>query len=292
MGERVARPRHAGGEASRAPGGWGPNATFRYPARGGTGAIWQGVARLVPPARLRFGAQVLAVDAGARVVSLATGERVPYDTLISTLPLDVLVSSLGSLPAGARAAATHLVANTVELVGIGVAAPPSPGMRRRTWMYYPEAASPYYRVTVLSNYAPANAPGEDCYSLLTESSHPRGTAIDAGALVRATREALVGDGLMTRGTPVRSVWHRTLPRGYPVPTRGRDAALAAVHGALEPARIYARGRFGGWKYEVSNQDHSFMQGVELVERLLLGRPEVTYPHPEIANGRYAKAGDA
>jgi len=28
--------------------GWGPNAVFRFPKRGGTGAIWKGVARLLP----------------------------------------------------------------------------------------------------------------------------------------------------------------------------------------------------------------------------------------------------
>jgi hypothetical protein len=48
--------------------------------------------------------------------------------------------------------------------------------------------------------------------------------------------------------------------------------------------IYSRGRFGGWKYEVSNQDHSLMQGVEVVNNLAFGAPEVTYWHPNIANG--------
>lgn len=30
------------------------------------------------------------------------------------------------------------------------------------------------------------------------------------------------------------------------------------------------------RYEVSNQDHAFMQGVEVVDRLLEGKPEYTY----------------
>jgi hypothetical protein len=38
-----------------------------------------------------------------------------------------------------------------------------------------------------------------------------------------------------------------------------------------------------WKYEVSNQDHSFMQGVEVVERLLNGHREITAFDPDHAN---------
>ncbi len=31
--------------------GWGPNAVFRFPKHGGTGAIWKGVAKLLPRER-------------------------------------------------------------------------------------------------------------------------------------------------------------------------------------------------------------------------------------------------
>jgi len=44
---------------------------------------------------------------------------------------------------------------------------------------------------------------------------------------------------------------------------------------LESLGVYSRGRFGAWRYEVSNQDHSLMQGVEWVDRLLKGAIETS-----------------
>jgi len=55
--------------------------------------------------------------------------------------------------------------------------------------------------------------------------------------------------------------------------------------ALEAYDVWSRGRFGAWKYEVSNQDHSFAQGVEAVEHWLLGAREMTLHEPETVNAR-------
>ena len=65
-----------------------------------------------------------------------------------------------------------------------------------------------------------------------------------------------------------------------------------VQPGLEKLGIYSRGRFGAWKYEVSNQDHSLMQGVELANHLIKGVPETTLPFPEIANANKFKAATA
>jgi hypothetical protein len=63
---------------------------------------------------------------------------------------------------------------------------------------------------------------------------------------------------------------------YPVPTLTRDGALGEIQPYLMERDIYSRGRFGAWRYETSNMDHSVMQGVEVVDRLLLGEHETTW----------------
>ncbi len=95
--------------------------------------------------------------------------------------------------------------------------------------------------------------------------------------------AMRKDGLIGADADVVSFWHRRVEHGYPTPFLGRDEVLGQLIPALADHHIYSRGRFGGWKYEVANQDHSFMQGVELADRLLDGTPETTYFDPVRAN---------
>ena len=56
----------------------------------------------------------------------------------------------------------------------------------------------------------------------------------------------------------------------------RNEALDTIHGYLEPRGIHSRGRFGSCKYEIGNQDHSLMQGVEPVDRWLDGSEEKAF----------------
>jgi hypothetical protein len=107
--------------------------------------------------------------------------------------------------------------------------------------------------------------------------------VDESSLRDWVLAAMRKDGLIGADADVVSVWHRRVEHGYPTPFLGRDRVLDQLIPALADRRIFARGRFGGWKYEVANQDHSFMQGVELADRLLDGKPETTYFDPVRAN---------
>ncbi|KAM3716433.1 Vacuolar membrane protease [Dirofilaria immitis] len=90
-----------------------------------------------------------------------------------------------------------------------------------------------------------------------------------------TIECLIRKSIILREQIV-SLFSVLLPYGYPIPTINRDQELTRAHRILEKHKIYSRGRFGGWKYEVSNQDHCFIQGKEIIDRLLLGEPETIY----------------
>ena len=156
-------------------------------------------------------------------------------------------------------------------------------------MYFPDGNSPYYRVTVFTNYSPANAarPGEQ-WSLMTETSESSMKPVQQDSLVQETLLALEEDGLIPDRGAICSVVHKRLAQGYPTPFLGRDAVVDPLLRAFEAADIWSRGRFGAWKYEVANQDHSFAQGYECIERLVVsGGPdcEPTLFTPDVVNNR-------
>ena len=259
---------------------WGPNNRFRFPRRGGTGAVWRALAARLPAERLRLGRRAVAVDTARRHVTFADGTTQRYAALVSTLPLDRLVAA--SDLADLAPVAAGLVHSSTHVIGVGLRGAPGEDVRRKCWMYFPEDRFPFYRVTVFSNYSPENAPPGAYWSLMAEVSESPKKPVDAR---RVAADALAGleRAGFARREDVVSLWHRRLAYGYPTPSLGRDAILARVQPALEARDVYSRGRFGAWKYEVSNQDHSWAQGREVAERIALGTAERTIANPAAVN---------
>ncbi len=267
---------------------WGPNNTFMFPLRGGTGAVWESVADLLGRENITLEAEVRGIDPSAKRVYFSNGAQAEYDLLISTLPIDRLVG-LAELK-HLEEPASGLRYSSSNIIGIGLSGKPPSSLAKKCWMYFPEGNCPFYRVTVFSLYSPNNVPDIDTqWSLMAEVSESPHKPVDVERVVEETIEGMFATKLINKSHEILSTWHYRAHYGYPTPALNRDRCLNAIHPELEKLDIYSRGRFGGWKYEVSNQDHSLIQGVELVDKLALGVPEVTYWFPSTANNmEYAK----
>jgi protoporphyrinogen oxidase len=260
----------------RADVSWGPNNRFKFPRHGGTGAIFEGIARPLRQ-QITLNKKMVSVDLEHKEVIFADGERVGYDLLINTSPVDTFVRSCVTLPDAVRHAADGLVHNGGLIAGIGLAGKRSDP---KCWMYFPEENCPFYRVTNFFNYSPFNVPDgriDTYYSLMCETTYSPTRLQCSDTIVAETVDGLIASGLLEEADRERivSTWLIDIPYSYPVPTLGRDRALAIIQQYLESRGVFSRGRFGAWKYEVGNMDHSFMQGVEVVDRLLAGKIETT-----------------
>ncbi len=257
--------------------GWGPNNQFKFPLRGGTGEFYRRFEPVLED-HLKLNRKIDFINAKKKEIYFADGQRMGYDILISTCPVDKLCNDMlnGDVPHQIKKQAASLRHSGGYMVGIGIKQPcPS----TKSWMYFPEGNCPFYRATYLSNYSPYMTPDNDrYYSLLTETSYSEFKPVDGNTIVDDTVRGLINAGLIKEEDQkdIVSTWVFNAKYSYPTPTVERDSILAQVIPFLErELDIYSRGRFGMWKYEVSNTDHSLMQGVELANRLLLDQKEET-----------------
>ena len=253
---------------------WGPNNTFKYPLRGGTGFLYEGLRTYVEH-KLHLETPVASVDPVAKVVTTADGRTWPYDVLLNTMPLNKLVGCLDSAPDAVRSATEGLHWSGSHIVGVGV---DRPAESTKNWIYFPEPDVPFYRVTYLSNYSPYITPGPDQTLFLTETSRSPHKPEPEADIVERVVDGLIATGLMTESDRelILTTWLCSPDMSYPVPSVTRDAALGVIQPWLRSQDIWSRGRFGAWLYEIGNMDHSAMQGVEFVNCALTGEPETVW----------------
>ncbi|KAJ3549932.1 hypothetical protein NM208_g251 [Fusarium decemcellulare] len=312
VGERVAAPNvkllTTNAILGKVAGGWGPNSTFRFPARGGTGGIWTAVADTLDKEKTRFGGHgaVTKVDAASKTVYLNDGTTVKYGSLVSTMAIDQLAEAAGDVKL--QEFCKPLYYSSTNVIGIGVRGQRPERIGDKCWLYFSEDNCPFYRATIFSNYSPFNQPSEGVklptkqlangqkpvssepasgpyWSLMLEVSESSHKPVNHETLLEESIKGLINTDLLKPEDEIVSTYVRRFDHGYPTPSLERDGALAQALPYLQSEDILSRGRFGAWKYEVGNQDHSFMQGVEAVDHILTGGVELTLSHPDFVNTR-------
>jgi len=312
LGERVAAPNVKGVINNiihnKTAGNWGPNATFRFPARDGTGGIWIAVDKTLPNEKKRYGeqGQVTKVDADGHKVTLKDGTVVNYKKLVNTMAVDALVETMGDkelidLSKGLFYSSTHVI-------GVGLRGERPERIGDKCWLYFPEDDCPFYRATIFSNYSPYNQPQADVklptqqlangskpsstepkdgpyWSIMLEVSESSLKPVDHKNMLKDCIQGLINTEMIKSDDEIISTYHRRFDHGYPTPSLEREGVLTKLLPALQAKDILSRGRFGSWRYEVGNQDHSFMLGVEAVDHVVNGAVELTLNYPDFVNGR-------
>jgi protoporphyrinogen oxidase len=312
LGERVAAPDVkkvvSNVILNKVAGNWGPNATFRFPARDGTGGIWIAVSNTLPEDKKRYGKHgaVTKVDAEKKVVTLGDGTTVGYGKLVNTMAIDQLAEKMGNdelvqLSKGLYYSSTHVI-------GVGLRGARPDRIGDKCWLYFPEDNCPFYRATIFSNYSPYNQPQDDAklptlylangekaasseakegpyWSIMLEVSQSTMKPVDEENLLKDCIQGLINTEMIMPEDEIVSTYHRKFDHGYPTPSLEREGVLKQMLPKLLDMGIYSRGRFGSWRYEVGNQDHSFMLGVEAVDNIVNGAVELTLNYPDFVNSR-------
>ncbi|CAK5022631.1 unnamed protein product [Meloidogyne enterolobii] len=253
---------------------------FRYPANcRGIGEMWKRFSERFPPKIFNFGQKV----------------KFNYNILISTIPLTELEKMIGI-----NNLSKPLKHSTVILVGIGLFGGKNDFVKKLSWAYYPRKEILFYRCTIISNFSEELIP--KCSSSTSSSSSSSNLIEDKNnqfwsvlceigqssdkelpleneqknKIFDKIIKDLISVGIINKKENICSKWIKCLPFGYPIPTKERDFILKECHKYLEKLQIYSRGRFGGWKYELSNQDVCFQIGIELIDKIFLNIPEILY----------------
>ncbi|KAK6220625.1 hypothetical protein LQW54_002070 [Pestalotiopsis sp. IQ-011] len=117
---------------------------------------------------------------------------------------------------------------------------------------------------------------------VSESSYK---PVNYDTLLEDSIQGLINTEMLRADDEIVSTYVRRFDHGCPTPSVERNDALDRILPYLKSKDILSSGRFGSWKSEVGNQDHSFMLGVEAVDNIILGDVELTLQYPDFVNTR-------
>lgn len=275
----------------------GYNSTFLYPKSGGINALITGLVKKIDKPLLT-GFCVTAIDTTHKRVTFANGHQEPYEQLVSTLPLDTLLTMLdGTHTQKLQSAASNLLCTSVLNINLGInnseitnsrtinslfnnpkTNNPTPTntmsdknfLPNASWIYYPDANSPWYRIGFPHSFAASACP-IGTQSLYAEFSYLK-TYKQKIARANAYKKNINNRDLSCVHTPhvtreiaqaeTKILEHFNLSNetviaraplmldhAYVIYNTWRDTHIPQIlHRLIADYAIHSIGRYGAWKY--------------------------------------------
>jgi protoporphyrinogen oxidase len=237
---------------------YGRNFKYYYPSEGGISVLPENISsHLLKSPIYRSSLEKIFVD--EKVALFSNGNEVNYDYLINTIPLNSFLNKLDSLPSEISNSLKLLKKNSTTLLhvlGKGIIT------RSDHWIYIPDPAIPFYRITIPGNINPANCP-VDHFALTLEFG---GNVFEHQVVFEKSISALKAMGLLTESNSDIEYYWKLLDCSYVIYDEDRESALKNIFSFLRKNKILSIGRYGAWEY--SNMEDAILHGKNAASQLL------------------------
>lgn len=230
--------------------GFGINAFYRYPKKGGFGYIAKCIADKCKN-RIHTNMEATYINVIKKEVEFNNDTIVSYDNLLSTLPLPELIKIIPDAPDNIRDEISKLKCNSIFVVNIAVN---RANISDKNWIYYLEKKYTFIRVSFPSNKSEySSPPGYSTISAEIAYGYNNSLPTSKEKLADRVIKELIGINLINKKDKIVYLDTIDIKYGYVIFDKERKSAIQKIHNYLKSVDIIPCGRYGLWAYLWSDE---------------------------------------
>ncbi|HSW55314.1 MAG TPA: NAD(P)-binding protein [Ignavibacteriaceae bacterium] len=237
---------------------YGRNSEFYYPAEGGIASLAKKISDCLQAAPI-FGSELMSLSLNTKTAKFESGLEINYEYLINSIPLKSFLQKVDDLPIDISDSAGLLKKNSTTLLHILVKGRID---KKEHWIYIPDPAIPFYRITIPGNINTLNCP--DGYFAITLEFG--GDVYKSSAVLKTSLSALRAMSILNDNLSEMEFHWKRLDCGYIIYDENRELALKKIFPFLQRNQIWSIGRYGSWEY--SNMEDAILHGRKVAEQII------------------------
>jgi len=241
--------------------GFGINAIYRYPKKGGFGFLGKRLSDKCKDS-IKVGMEATMIDVLKKEIEFNHNEVVSYDNILSSLPLPELIKIIPDAPHEVREAVSRLKTNSIFVVNIGVN---RANITDKNWIYYLEKEFSFIRVSFPFNQSDNVAPhGTSSISAEIAYGHGNSLPTSKDKMADYVINELIEANVIEASDEIIYLDSIDIKYGYVIFDKERKPSIKIVHDYLKSVDIVPFGRYGIWAYLWS--DEAMLSGKKVAEK--------------------------
>lgn len=247
--------------------GFGINAVFRYPKKGGFGFIGNALEQACNES-IHANMKATNIDLENQIVTFNGNEEIGYEKLLSTIPLPELINLIPEAPIEVIDATKVLRTNSIYVVNLGIN---RPNITKKSWIYFVDKEFSFVRVSFPFNFT------KDHDSVVPDGQSSISVEIAYGndnplpengvkeKIIKRVIKDLIKAEIIKESDEITYQHTYDIKYGYVIYDKNRRPSIKKIHDFLKPYNIFPCGRYGLWAYLWS--DEAIMSGKVASEKL-------------------------